>query len=123
MKTNQSEQLEKRFLLYGVSVIKFTQSLKTQLPFSVIDQIIRSSTSIGANYSEAQNASSRNDFRNKIFIAKKEASESRYWLRVIDEICNTEECTQYLQEIQEILLILQGIVNTQIGRASCRERV
>ncbi len=112
MKTKQSEELEQRFLNFGVNVIKLTQQYREALPFSVIDQVIRSSTSVGANYSEAQNASSRADFRNKIFIAKKEASESRYWLRIITELTDELATDKYLKETQEILLILQKIVNT-----------
>lgn len=112
MRTKRSEELEQRFLEFGVAVIKVTQLHKNSLPFSVIDQVIRSSTSIGANYSEAQNASSKADFKNKIFIAKKEASESRYWLRVIAELTDKAVTLELLKEIQEILLILQKIVNT-----------
>lgn len=103
-----SNNLEKRFIQFGVAVIRFTQSNKT-LPFSVIDQVIRSSASIGANYAEAQNASSRPDFRNKIFIAKKEAAETRYWLQLIAQLVNEEKVSELLQEVQEILLILQKI--------------
>jgi four helix bundle protein len=107
-----SEQFEERFIQFGVDVISFTQMFKNELPFSVIDQVIRSSTSIGANYCEAQNASSRSDFRNKIFIAKKEAAETRYWLKVIGRIVGQTDVQSHLQEAQEILLILQKVVNT-----------
>lgn len=117
MKTKQSEELEQRFLEFGVAVIKLTQQLKERLPFSVIDQVIRSSTSIGANYSEAQNASSKADFKNKVYIAKKEASESRYWLRIISQLTDSEVTAQLLNEVQEILLILQKIVNTLRGKS------
>jgi len=117
VKTKQSEELEQRFLEFGVAVIKLTQQLKERLPFSVIDQVIRSSTSIGANYSEAQNASSKADFKNKVYIAKKEASESRYWLRIISQLTDSEVTAQLLNEVQEILLILQKIVNTLRGKS------
>ncbi len=112
MKTKQSEELESRFLAFGVNVIKSTQKFKNDLPFSVIDQVIRSSTSIGVNYSEAQNASSRSDFKNKIFISKKEAGETRYWLRVIHELTNQDSVNVLIDEAQQILLILQKITNT-----------
>ena len=49
----------------------------------LIDQLIRSGTSIGANYTEANGASSRKDFKNKIYICKKEAMETKYWLRLL----------------------------------------
>lgn len=112
MKTKLSEELEQRFLEFSVRVIRLTQEKKLQLPFSVIDQVIRSSTSIGANYAEAQNASSRTDFRNKIFIAKKEAGETRYWLRIVTQLTDDASTEWFLKEIQEILLILQKITTT-----------
>tara|TARA_Y100000031_G_C8221891_1_gene386388 strand:+ start:631 stop:930 length:300 start_codon:yes stop_codon:yes gene_type:complete len=50
---------------------------------SIINQLVRSATSVGANYRESQSASSHKDFRNKIYICKKEIDETRYWLRII----------------------------------------
>lgn len=107
----QSELLEQRFMRFSVSVIRFV-SAEQSLPRSVMDQVTRSATSIGANYAEAQNAASRSDFRNKVFIAKKEAAETRYWLRLIGELTSREAVHPYLQEIQAILMILQKIINT-----------
>lgn len=112
MKTRQSEELENRFINFGVAIIKMTQSHKRILPFSVIDQIIRAATSIGANYAEAQNASSRADFKNKIFIAKKETAETRYWLKIIEQLVGNKAVKSDLAEVQEIILILQKITNT-----------
>lgn len=117
MKTDTSELLETRFLDFGVAVIVMTKSYKSELPFSVIDQVIRSATSIGANYAEAQNASSRADFKNKIYISKKEAAETRYWLRIITALTNEKLTSDLLQEVQEIILILQKITTT-LRRAS-----
>ncbi len=105
-----SNELEERLLHFGVSVIRYGNSKKNLLPFSVIDQVIRSSTSIGANYSEAQNAASKQDFKNKVIIAKKEASETRYWLRLISELSDDTEVSVIQKESQEILYILQRIV-------------
>lgn len=96
---------------FGVAVIKYAQKQKNTLPYSVVDQVIRSSTSVGANYSEAQNAASKQDFKNKVIIAKKEASETRYWLRTISELTPSEELSAIYNESQEILYILQAIVN------------
>ncbi len=111
MHSKQSQEFEERFIRFSVDVIKFITAHK-EIPRSVGDQVIRSVTSIGANYAEAQNASSRADFRNKIFIAKKEAAESRYWLRIIEKLGPDDALIPYLQESQEILLILQKIINT-----------
>ncbi len=109
-----SNELEERFIRFSVNVVRFVQSDKL-LPLSVLDQLIRSGASIGANYAEAQNASSRADFRNKIFIAKKEAAETRYWLRIISELKPCEEIQGLLRESQEILLILQKIITKLKG--------
>lgn len=97
---------------FGVAVIKYATKQKNVIPFSVIDQVIRSATSIGANYSEAQNAASRQDFKNKVLIAKKEASETRYWLRLISELAPSDDLQVIRKESQEILYILQKITNS-----------
>jgi four helix bundle protein len=112
MQSTVSSQFEERFITFGVNVILAAQRHKNTLPFSVIDQVIRSSTSIGANYSEAQNAISRADFKNKIFIAKKEAAETRYWLKVVGRLIGEGETEILLNESHEILLILQKISTT-----------
>ena len=86
---------------------------KNSISNPLIGQLIRSGTSIGANYSEADEASSKKDFLNKIFIAKKESKETRYWL---DLICysfpNFEiETLNLKQEAKELNLILSSIIN------------
>jgi len=75
----KTQQLRNRTSQFGVSIIKFCKQIKiTSINRAIIDQLIRSSTSVGANYSEATNASSRKDFRNKMFIAKKELQETKH---------------------------------------------
>lgn len=110
MKSKQSELFEERFINFSVDVIRLASADKS-IPLSVSNQVIRSATSIGANYAEAQNASSRADFKNKIFIAKKEAAETRYWLRIIEKLTSSETVFAHLTEAQEILMILQKIIN------------
>lgn len=111
MKSKQSEVFEERFINFSVGIIRLVETHKL-IPRSVADQVIRSASSVGANYAEAQNAASRADFKNKIFIAKKEAAETRYWLRIIEKLTSPEVVFSYLKEVQEILLILQKIINT-----------
>lgn len=76
--------LEERTAKFGERIIDFTKEIK-QDPICrpLISQIVRSATSVGANYCEANNACSKKDFRNKIFICKKESSESKHWIRMI----------------------------------------
>ncbi|MFZ2484535.1 MAG: four helix bundle protein, partial [Minisyncoccia bacterium] len=77
-------------------------------------QLIRSGTSIGANYMEANGASSRKDFQNKIFICKKESQETKHWLRMLKSFMpEKKEAIDVLwKEAQELTLIFQKIGST-----------
>ena len=76
--------LEERTAVFGENVIKFCKNLEQNtITKPLINQLIRSATSIGANYMEANCASSKKDFRNKIFICKKESQETKHWLRML----------------------------------------
>lgn len=112
----RNELLERRMLLFATAVIKQLKEQKS-LPFSVVDQLTRSAASVGANYAEACNASSKLDFRNKIFIAKKEAAESRYWIDLVIELTDQEGWSELKQEAKELVLILQTIINTLRGKS------
>ena len=74
--------LEERTALFGEQIIRLCRTVKNdRLADPILNQLIRSGTSIGANYMEANGASSKRDFKNKIFICKKEAQETKHWLR------------------------------------------
>ena len=76
--------LEERTAVFGESVLAFLKKVpKDSINNPLISQLVRSATSIGANYCEANNAVSKRDFRNMIGISRKEARESRHWLRMI----------------------------------------
>ena len=76
--------LEERTAKFGENIIEFARSLKKDsVNLSLINQVVRSGTSIGANYMEADGAESGKDFKHKIAICKKEAKETRHWLRMI----------------------------------------
>ena len=76
--------LEERTFKFAEDVIGICKTVKKDIVSTpVISQLIRSATSIGANYMEANGASSKKDFANKIFICKKEAQETKYWLRIL----------------------------------------
>ena len=81
-------------------------------PDPIINQLIRAGTSIGANYCEADEASSKKDFLNKVFIAKKETKETKYWLRVIAyAVSDTKSAATVLwKEAQELNLIFAAII-------------
>jgi four helix bundle protein len=105
--------LRDRTLNFSRDIIRFVKPLqKDVLARPLVAQLIRSGTSIGANFIEAKNGSSRKDFRNKVFISKKEASESLYWLKLLEEFTDSAELKKLQKECQELILILQKIINT-----------
>jgi TIGR02436 family protein len=113
MKPN--DLLERTFN-FGVDCIKFLRLLPNHQEYYVIkNQLIKSSTSIGANYEESQAGSSKADFRNKVKISLREARESNYWLRVIKKIDDLEnpELDRLVQESHELKKILGAIANKQ----------
>lgn len=115
---SEKYQLSERTLSFSVSVIKHCSRYTQPTLRSVVDQVIRSATSIGANYAEANNAASRIDFRNKIFIAKKEAAETEYWLNILLSLGDsTDDLRKLIQECHEILMILQKIISTLKGQS------
>ena len=115
---SEKYQLGERTLTFSVSIIRHCFRYKQKSLQSVIDQVIRSATSIGANYAEANNTASKTDFKNKIFIAKKEAAETKYWLTILQRLGDDSvELQKLLQESQEILMILQKIINTMRGES------
>ena len=81
---NNKYDLEERTSRFGGNTIKFCRTImEDNISRPLINQLVRSATSIGANYMEANAASSRKDFKNKIFICKKEAQETMHWLKMI----------------------------------------
>ena len=113
--TNNSYDLEERTAKFGENIIDFCKSINQDaINRPIISQLIRSSTSIGANYMEANAASSRKDFTNKIFICKKECQETKHWLRMIAKSNpeKKEEIKKLWQECQELTLIFQKITSS-----------
>ncbi len=99
---------------FGVRIVRFKLWLCEEYrEYALADQILRSGTSIGANVSEALNASSRKDFVNKLNIAVKECSETLYWLEIMLEsgLLNpvyhkslNDDCTELYRIITSIIL-------------------
>lgn len=113
--------LEERTALFGENIIDLCKSLpRTNITDSLINQIVRSGTSVGANYMEANGASSKKDFRNKIYICKKEAQETKHWLRMLAKACDdkiTDKSLRKLwQEAKELSMIFHSIVATIDGK-------
>ncbi len=81
--SNVKYDLEERTAKFAEDIIELCKKTpKNVVTIPTISQLVRSGTSIGANYCEANGASSRKDFKNKIFICKKESKETQCWLRI-----------------------------------------
>jgi len=107
--------LENRLFDFAVRTIKFVRTLPDSPEYRVICyQLIKSATSSGANYEEAQAGSSKPDFNNKTRISLRETRESNYWLKLTKAISednkNIEELAWLIKESSEFKLILGSIV-------------
>ena len=107
--------LENRTTLFGESVINLCKELKRDpIIIPLISQIVRSATSVGANYMEANGANSKKEFVYKISLCKKEANETKYWLHML-EVCSNydkEKIELLSKESHELVLIFQKIVSS-----------
>ncbi|MFH1826095.1 MAG: four helix bundle protein [bacterium] len=111
-------EIQERCLNFAVGILKFADKLpKTPSGSVLVRQLVRSGTSIGANMEEADGATSKKDFVNKVAIARKEARETHYWLRLIQRAelvpneSNKMELGKLIQEANELMRILSAIVN------------
>ena len=104
--------LEERTAKFGEEIIKFSKRIpKSTITIPLINQLVRSGTSVGANYCEADDAESGKDFKHKIGICKKESRETKHWLRMI-AVSNSEikeEARLLWQEAKELNLIFNSI--------------
>lgn len=112
-------ELEQRTKQFAIRVIGFVSSLpKSSASIVLGNQLLKSGTSIGANYREANRAQSKRDFIYKVGIVEKEASESRYWLELFHDtqLGDSKARMVLLKEAEELTAIF-----TAIGR-SCKKR-
>jgi len=109
------KELEERTRKFAVNVIRFAGGFSSSSASRVVsNQLLKSGTSIGANYREANRGVSRRDFAHRIGIAEKEASETCYWLEICSEtgLGEKETCHALLEEANELLAIF-----TSVGRS------
>ncbi len=108
--------LKDRTFLFGARCVKFTCKLPpNQISIELTRQLIRAATSVGANVEEADGAESRRDTAHKMGISRKEARESRYWLRMLmatDSVPHLHlvEANELVQEASELVNILSAII-------------
>lgn len=110
---NKRYDLGERTAVFGEEIIKFTKSIfQNPINGPIISQLIRSATSVGANYMEADGAESKKDFRHKIGLCKKEAKETTHWIRMLSS-ANPEkinQCRNCWKEAHELTLIFSSIL-------------
>lgn len=105
--------LEERTSRFSEGVLCFCRSIaETTITRPLISQLIRSATSVGANYCEADCAGTKKDFIHRLTICKREAKETKYWLRLIVKIRPDlkGEGRKYWQEANELNLIFSKII-------------
>lgn len=107
--------LEERTAIFGEAIIDLAKTLpRNEITLPLISQLVRSGTSIGANYLEADTANTKKDFLYKIALSRKEAKETRHWLRMIAHaVPERGEVAQVLsQEAKELVLIFSAILKS-----------
>jgi four helix bundle protein len=116
LKNDRRYDLADRTLVFGKEVIIFAKGIAINtVNRPIVVQLVRSATSVGANYMEADCAESRKDFRHKISICKKESKEAMYWLDVIFDTGLGDQqkrrCSSLKREAHELTLIFSSIIN------------
>jgi four helix bundle protein len=109
------EDLNKRIMEFIYRVFHLVNSLpENRLAIAITNQIIRSSTSIGANYRAACRSKSRKDFINKLKIVEEETDETLYWLELIagSKMINTDKIANLKKECNELLAIFVSSLKT-----------
>ena len=104
--------LEERTAAFGEAVVDFAKKIKvTPVTQSLIPQLVRAATSVGANYCEADDAGTKKEFRYRISICKRESRESKHWLRMVARAATDlkEEARKLWQEAKELNLIFAAI--------------
>ncbi len=100
--------LAERTAVFGERVVQFAKLVpETSVSRPLISQLVRAGTSVGANYCEADDADSKKDFRFKIGLCRREARETKHWLRMITAACpdHREAARALWQEAKELNLI------------------
>lgn len=115
MEKIKKNDIGERSFCFGVRIVKMVSALSKNIASDAVGkQVVRSGTSIGANISEAQGAISKKEFIYHMNIAKKEARETMFWLRMIceAELVNGDKLKNLMDENNQIIAILVAIIKT-----------
>lgn len=109
-----AKELKNRVYKFSISIVKFVNEIEIKrINISLIDQLIRSATSVGANLIEARSAHSKKDFIKFYEIALKSCNETKYWLCLIRDALNIKTgIKKLLDEADEISKILASSIIT-----------
>lgn len=103
--------LRERLFAFAKQIIQLSLEIPKTTELDIIKkQLSRSGTSIGANYEEADGSLTRRDLRNRIAIARKEAKEAKYWLRLSADFLHSDKIPPLIKEANEIICILSAIL-------------
>ena len=111
--SNYGRNLNERLFEFSVRIVKLLRSISDSPENRIIkNQLIKSATSMGANYEEAQGSNSKKDFSNKCAIVFKEARETNYWLRLLQATSaeNNKELSFLIEESDELKKIFASII-------------
>ena len=95
---------------FSLKLIQYCEQLDNARKFVIMNQLLRSGTSICANVMEAQNPESKGDFIHKMKVAAKEADETQYWLMLCDNTQSYPDCKELISKLEEIQKILTKII-------------
>lgn len=107
------QQFKKRCFLFSLAVLRLSESLrKERNNWVLLDQLIRSATSIGTNIVEGGNSTSKKEFINYFQISLKSASETLYWLALLLEMNpgSKEIITELIKECTEVKKLISTII-------------
>ena len=122
-KDEREFDLEERTARFGEAIIAFAKKVpQTPVTIPLIGQLVSAGTSVGANYCEANDAISKKEFRKNIGTCRKEAKESKFWLRMIGAAVEAlrKEARVHWVEAKELHLIFCSIfakVNAALRRS------
>ena len=117
MQEARPRRLGERTVDYGLASMDFCEALpRTAAGRHIGDQLLRSSTSVAANYAEASEAESPADFIHKLKVAQKELKESRVWLLFAARLLPGDAVESLQAESRELLLMIGKSINTASAR-------
>ena len=118
MQEEKPRRLGERTVDYGLAVIDYCEGLPRNFSGRhIADQLLRSATSVAANYAEASEAESPADFVHKLKLAQKELKESRVWLLFATRIDPTRSVEALRQEAHELTLMISSSITAAQRRA------